>query len=149
MSDTVKTFTIVMADDDAEDCMLLQDAVAHSRLPHRVHAVHDGEALVQCLTGDGGIPRIRPDLILLDLNMPRKDGRETLRVLKKTPSLLRIPIVMLTTSTSDTDIKCAYEFGASSYIAKPITFQGWVDMVETLDRYWFRLVALPSLEETP
>ena len=146
MSDTLKTFTIVMADDDAEDCLLLRDAVAQSRLPHRVHTVPDGEALWDCLTGENGVARGWPGLVLLDLNMPRRDGRETLRMLKQDPRLQRIPIVVLTTSTSETDIGLAYAFGASSYIAKPITFQGWVDLVEMLDRYWFRLVALPGHE---
>jgi CheY-like chemotaxis protein len=150
MSGNVKRHTIVMADDDAEDRLLLTDAVARGGLPHRVHTVPDGEALLEFLAGRvagfGEGPPPRPDLILLDLNMPRKDGRETLRALKQDQRLQRIPIVVLTTSTRDEDIHFAYRFGASSYIAKPATFQGWIDMVHSLDRYWFQLVRLPCWE---
>ena len=147
MADIAKTFTIVMADDDAEDCLLLRDAFAQTGLPHHLITLPDGEALLDYLAGDvkdGEAARVRPDLILLDLNMPRKDGRETLRVLKQDLRVQRIPVVVLTTSTSESDIGYAYAYGASSYIAKPITFRGWVDLANTLDSYWFHLVALPG-----
>lgn len=147
MSDAAKIFTIVMADDDAEDRLLLRDAFVQTGLPHRLITMPDGEALLDYLAGDAKDPeavRVRPDLILLDLNMPRKDGRETLRVLKQDPRVQRIPVVVLTTSASESDIGYAYAYGASSYIAKPITFRGWVDLANTLDSYWFHLVALPG-----
>lgn len=142
-------FNILMADDDPDDCLLFKEAINASGLPHQLHTFPDGEALLEYLDGlfqDGGSSSPRPDLILLDLNMPRKDGRETLRVLKGDPRLQRIPIVVLTTSTAESDITLAYEVGASSYIAKPATFQGWIKLATALSGYWFQLVELPPWE---
>ncbi|MBN1589632.1 MAG: response regulator [Pirellulales bacterium] len=139
-------FHILMADDDPDDCLLFREAITASGLPHRLHTVPDGEALLDYLDSlfqDNGQSAFRPDLILLDLNMPRKDGRETLRLLKRDQRLQRIPIVVLTTSIAETDISLAYETGASSYISKPATFQGWIELAVALSGYWFQLVELP------
>jgi len=146
MSDAVTPFHILMADDDPDDCLLFKEAISASGLPHRLHTFPDGEALIEYLDGlsdDESSASPRPDLILLDLNMPRKDGRETLRLLKHDPRWQRIPIVVLTTSIAESDISLAYETGASSYIAKPATFQGWIQLATALSGYWFQLVELP------
>ncbi|MBN2216287.1 MAG: response regulator, partial [Pirellulales bacterium] len=142
MSDAATSFHILMADDDPDDCLLLKEALTASGLPHHLHTFPDGEALLahlDRLTGAGTSAAPRPDLILLDLNMPRKDGRETLRLLKRDRHWQRIPIVVLTTSIAESDISLAYETGASSYIAKPATFQGWIELATALSGYWFQL----------
>ncbi len=148
MSEYVQTFTILMADDDEEDCLLAKDALAEAGLPHQIRFVADGEELLDYLQGAGDFaqPRItpRPDLILLDLNMPRRDGREALRMLKSDKQLQKIPVVVLTTSTAQSDISYSYNVGASSYIAKPTSFRGWIELLETLTQYWFKLVELPG-----
>jgi len=145
-----RAFHILMADDDPDDCLLLADALAQCGLPHRLATVGDGEALLDylagCLTCRAAEPCALPDLILLDLNMPRHDGREALRSLRQDQRWRRIPIVVLTTSTSAADVQFVYELGASSYIAKPAQFAGWVQLVKQLDEYWFRLVELPPRE---
>jgi CheY-like chemotaxis protein len=145
MKDPVKR-TILMADDDAEDCQLVLDALREAGQPHEVRFVRDGEELFDYLRRrgeyeNGQVPR--PDLILLDYKMPRKDGREALSELKADPLLRRIPVVMLTTSTAQEDIGSTYDTGVNSYITKPVTFREWVETIELLSRYWFELVELP------
>ncbi|NLE38213.1 MAG: response regulator [Pirellulaceae bacterium] len=138
-----------MADDDPDDCLLLKEAIAAGGLPHRLHVLPDGEALLDYLDDlfqNGGQAAPRPDLIVLDLNMPKRDGRETLRLIKQDRRLQRIPVVVLTTSVAERDISLAYESGASSYISKPATFQEWVELAKTLSGYWFELVQLPPWE---
>jgi len=141
---------ILMADDDHEDCFVVKEALEESGLPHQIRFVHDGEELLGLLTridSPEDIPPTRkPDLILLDLNMPRKDGRETLRWMKRDPELQRIPVVILTTSTAEDDIGFSYREGASSFITKPSSFQAWVELVRSLSGYWFDVVKLPSRE---
>ena len=148
MSEYVKTFTILMADDDEEDCLLAKDALAEAGLPHQIRFVADGEELLEYLERSGEFVASEnapwPDLILLDLNMPRRDGREALRLLKSDRNLQRIPVVVLTTSTSQSDISYSYKTGASSYIAKPTSFSGWIELLDTLASYWFKLVELPA-----
>ena len=150
MPESLKTYTILIADDDPEDCMLVTDAAAQAGLVHQIQTVHDGEALLDylsvCMQQDAGEASPRPDLILLDLNMPRFDGRQALAEIKQSDTWRRIPIVVLTTSSSQNDIVYAYEMGASSFISKPITFQGWIDLMSMLDRYWFQNVMLPGWE---
>jgi CheY-like chemotaxis protein len=140
-----------MADDDADDRMLAKDALDESRLANELHFVEDGEELMDYLHRRGGyaVPGAapRPGIILLDLNMPKKDGREALREIKADPELRRIPVVVLTTSKADEDICRTYDVGANSYITKPVTFEGLVDVVRALGRYWFELVALPATQE--
>ena len=147
MSTVPRVFNILMADDDPDDCLLLKEALSAGTLPHRLTTFPDGEALLEFLDGtsEASCQSVsRPDLILLDLNMPRKDGRETLRLIKADPRFRQIPIVVLTTSTAQNDIHLAYETGASSYIAKPASFQGWIELAMALSGYWFDLVELPS-----
>lgn len=141
------TVTILMADDDEDDCMLAQEALAESRLANDLHFVQDGEELLDYLYQRGQFieqsKSPRPGLILLDLNMPRKDGREALREIKLDPQLRHIPIVILTTSRSEEDIYRSYNLGANSFITKPVTFASLVEVMKIIGRYWFEIVELP------
>jgi len=136
-----------MADDDPDDRMLTRDALAESRLANDLHFVEDGEELLDYLHQRGKFsdPQSspRPGLILLDLNMPRKDGREALRDIKSDPSFRHIPVVVLTTSKAEEDIYRTYDLGVNSFITKPVTFDGLVDVMRALGRYWFEIVELP------
>ena len=139
---------ILFADDDPDDRMLVRDAFEESRLDCDLRCVEDGEELVDYLRRRGKYTSAqaapRPALILLDLNMPRKDGREALKEIKASPELRRIPIVVLTTSKADEDILRTYDLGVNSYITKPVTFDSLVDTVKILGRYWFEIVELPA-----
>jgi len=136
---------ILMAEDDEEDRMLVRQALQEAGLEaRRLEEVPDGEALLQALLGEGaGAAGMRPDLVLLDLNMPRKDGREALAEIKRHPELRRIPVIVLTTSSAEEDVLRSYDDGANSYIRKPVTFEGLVQAMRTLGLYWFDTVALP------
>lgn len=149
MPKSLKTYTILIADDDPEDCMLACDAATQAGLEHQIQTVHDGEALLDYLkacTESNSEALPRPDLIILDLNMPRLDGRQALAEIKQNNIARRIPIVVLTTSSAQTDVIYAYETGASSFISKPVTFQGWIDLMTMLDQYWFKNAMLPGWE---
>ena len=142
-----KPITILMADDDREDCMLAKEALAESRLANDLRFVHDGEELMEYLRRRGrysppaDLPR--PGLILLDLNMPKMDGREAISEIKAEPDLRRIPIVVLTTSTAEEDIIRSYDLGVNSFVIKPVSFDALVETMKTLARYWFQIVELP------
>lgn len=145
--DRAESMFILMADDDADDRMLARDAMQENNLGNAFHCVEDGQELMDYLnrTGryaHGDVPR--PGLILLDLNMPRKDGRQALLEIKRNPELRRIPVVILTTSKTEEDIFRAYDLGANSFISKPVTFDGLVEIVRTLGLYWFNTVKLPG-----
>jgi CheY-like chemotaxis protein len=143
-----RSTTILIADDDPDDRMLMREALQESQLPCDVRFVADGEELMEylCRRGQYAEPASapRPGLILLDLNMPRKDGREVLKEIDADPILRRIPIVVLTTSKSEEDIDHSYRLGANSYITKPVTFHALVEIARELGRYWFDTVALPA-----
>ncbi len=143
--------TILMADDDADDCLLVSKAFQASRLCNDLRFVSDGEELMGYLyrRGKYADPALspRPGIILLDLNMPKKDGREALKEIKGDPSLRSIPIVVLTTSKQEEDVLRSYDLGANSYVTKPVTFQGLVDVVTSLGNYWFEIVELPVGQE--
>ncbi len=142
-----QTVTILMADDDEDDCLLAREALVESRLANDLHIVRDGEELMDYLyqrgkyADWGSAPR--PGLILLDLNMPKKDGREALREIKSDPLLRQIPIIVLTTSKAEQDIYRSYELGANSFISKPVTFASLVEVMKTVGKYWFEIVELP------
>jgi CheY-like chemotaxis protein len=140
------SITILMADDDADDRMLAEDAMRESRLGNVFKCVEDGQELMDYLMRKGKYANQdapRPGLILLDLNMPRKDGRQALQEIKSDPELRRIPVVILTTSKTEEDVVRSYDLGANSFITKPVTFDGLVDIVRALGMYWFNLVELP------
>jgi CheY-like chemotaxis protein len=138
-----------MADDDEDDRVLTADALKRSRLINDMRFVVDGDDLMQYLRGQGayaagGIPAPRPGLILLDLNMPKKDGREALAEIKGDPVLRRIPVVVLTTSKAEEDIVRTYDLGVNSFVSKPVTFEELAAVMQTLACYWFDLVELPQ-----
>jgi len=139
---------ILMADDDADDRMLTKDALAESRVLNDLRFVEDGEELLDYLKGRGAYTDRarwpRPGLILLDLNMPKKDGREALKEIKADPDLRRIPIVVMTTSKAEEDIFRSYDLGASSFITKPVTFDRLVELMKTMGQYWVEFVELPD-----
>lgn len=138
-----------MADDDAEDRMLVQEALAESRLKNSIHCVENGEELIDFLHNRGKFTNKSlyptPGLILLDLNMPKKDGREALKEIKQDPLLRLIPVVVLTTSKAEEDVLKTYDLGVSSFITKPVTYAGLVDIMQTLTEYWFEIVELPKI----
>lgn len=139
--------TILMADDDADDRRLTRDALEESRLANDLRFVENGEELLEYLRHQGKFASEesspRPGLILLDLNMPRMDGRQALKEIKADPDLRQIPVTVLTTSKADEDIFRSYDLGVNSYIVKPVTFEALVDILQTLDKYWFEIVELP------
>jgi CheY-like chemotaxis protein len=138
---------ILVAEDDADDRMMIKDAFEESRLGNPVDFVEDGVQLMNYLQREGDYASLSdhpyPGFILLDLNMPRKDGRTALREIKASPILQRIPIVILTTSKAEEDIVRTYNLGVNSFICKPVTFDSLVEIVKTVGRYWIEIVALP------
>jgi CheY-like chemotaxis protein len=147
MSRQSNPITILVADDDPDDRMMIEEAFEENRLANEVHFVEDGEQLFSYLRREGQFTHLSgrpyPGVILLDLNMPKKDGREALRELKACSELCRIPVVVLTTSQAEEDIVRTYGLGVSSFITKPVTFEGLVEAVRILCRYWIEIVALP------
>jgi len=138
---------IVVAEDDPDDRLLIEDAFKENCIPTQIQFVSDGEELLAYLRREGEWQSLRgqpyPSLILLDLNMPRMDGREALRHIKSDENLRTIPVVVLTTSRAEEDIVRTYCSGVNSFISKPVTFEGLVELVKTLVRYWLNTVQLP------
>lgn len=147
MTSHPRPIVILLADDDEEDRMLAAGALEESRVVNDLRFVEDGEELLDYLyhrgayAAQGSAPT--PGLILLDLNMPRKDGREALREIKADPELRRIPVVVLTTSKAEEDIYRTYDLGANSFITKPVSFEGLVAVMRDIGRYWIEIVELP------
>lgn len=143
---------ILVADDDPDDCLLTREAFRDSQLANELHFVHNGEELLDYLRGASPYTdRQRyplPGLILLDLNMPLKDGREALLEIKSDPRLRNIPVVILTTSAEEEDILRSYANGANSFISKPVSFSGLLDVIKAIGHYWLDTVQLP-IESRP
>jgi CheY-like chemotaxis protein len=143
-----KPITILLAEDDPDDALMAREALEENRLANRLDIVEDGEILMDYLYCRNAYadrnPAELPGLILLDLNMPRKDGREALKEIKADPSLRQIPIIVLTTSKAEEDIFRTYDLGVNSFITKPVSFEGLVDIMKTLATYWFEIVELPT-----
>ena len=141
------SITILIADDDIEDRMMVVDAFAESHLANPLRFVENGEQLMDYLYQRGSYAdpasAPRPGLILLDLNMPKKDGRKALQEIKSDPQLRHIPVVVLTTSKAELDVYRSYDLGVNSFITKPVTLAGLVEVVSTLGKYWFEIVELP------
>jgi CheY-like chemotaxis protein len=146
-----RPLTILLADDDEEDRELARDALQDSRLANEMKFVVDGQDLLDYLRKQGrwagsDIDAPRPGIILLDLNMPKMDGREALAEIKADQALRWIPIVVLTTSKDEADVLSTYDLGVSSFITKPVTFGGLVEVMRTWTQYWFEIVELPNGE---
>lgn len=136
---------ILMAEDDADDRLLVREAFQESHVANNLQFVENGVELLEYLHKQGKYKDGYdfPDLILLDLNMPRKDGRETLQEIKADPALRHIPVVVLTTSKADEDVLRSYEMGAAGYITKPVTFEALIEITKGLSEYWVQIVRLP------
>lgn len=145
-----RALTILMADDDEEDRQFAREALRNARLANQMQFAVDGQDLMDYLyrVGRWSEPGVapRPGIILLDLNMPKKDGREALAEIKADPDLRSIPVVVLTTSKAEQDIVRTYDLGVSSFITKPVTFPGLVEVMAAWQRYWFEIVDLPGNE---
>jgi CheY-like chemotaxis protein len=148
MMENRKPIDILLAEDDEDDYLLIAEALEESRLANKVHWVKDGEELLDylCRRGNYANPEEspRPGIILLDLNMPRKDGREALQEIKSDPALRKIPIIVLTTSKTEEDILRSYDLGVNSFIRKPVQFEDFVEVIKVLGKYWFEIVELPG-----
>lgn len=139
-----------MADDDDDDFLLTQKALKQSKLLNMLIRVKDGEELIDYLLQQGeyeGKDIERPGVILLDLNMPRKDGREALKEIKSNPRLSEIPVVVFTTSKAEEDVYRSYQLGVNSFITKPVTFESLINVMQTLGKYWFEIVELPNYHD--
>jgi two-component system response regulator len=147
MPDRNKPITILLADDDPDDRQLTKEAFEENHLANDLRFVADGEELMDYLhqrgkyAAPGAAPA--PGLILLDLNMPRKDGREALREIKADPRLRNIRVIVMTTSKAEEDVIRSYDLSAASYITKPVTFERLVEVIRTLGKYWLEIVELP------
>lgn len=141
---------ILMADDDLDDCDLTREALSEACPGKQLFCVHDGVELLDYLHGLGAYENREnaplPTLILLDLNMPKLDGYGALRALKADEALASIPVVIITTSASPTDVETAYRTGAQSYIVKPSSFSALVDKLRVSGAYWFEVAAIPGAE---
>jgi CheY-like chemotaxis protein len=139
---------ILMADDDDDDYLLTKKAFKESRLLNTLNRVKDGEELLEYLHHvapfEDKSKYPRPGVILLDLNMPRKDGREALKEIKMDPDLADIPVVVFTTSKAEEDVYRTYQLGVNSFITKPVTFDTLIHTMQTLGDYWFNIVTLPK-----
>ena len=140
MNHNARVVTVLMADDDSDDCVLVKDALSENGFTIDLRFVEDGEELMEYLRRRGryrdSTSSPHPNLILLDLNMPKKDGREALREIKSDPRLRMIPIVILTTSNEEEDIRYSFDMGASSFITKPESFDRLVELMQSLSEYW-------------
>ena len=151
MSETkARPITILMADDDPDDRQLTREAFEESKLSNDLRFVEDGEELLDYLYRRGKYAdpasSPRPSIILLDLNMPRKDGREALQIIRSDPQMRPIRVIIMTTSKAEEDMLRSYDLSAASYITKPVTFERLVDVVRALGKYWLEIVELPPDE---
>lgn len=144
MQDLTTPFEILLVEDDPADAGLATRALRDGRILCNVGHVRDGVEAMEYLRRQGSFAgAARPDLILLDLNMPRMDGREVLQELKADDDLKTIPVVILTTSDVDRDVNASYLLGANSFITKPMDMDAFFDVVKSIEEYWFRVVRLP------
>ncbi|MBB3697427.1 response regulator [Flammeovirga yaeyamensis] len=148
MNNYLTPMNIICAEDDPDDRMMTQEAFDECELKGDLTFVENGEELMSYLNRNKQFQELEnqclPDLILLDLNMPKKDGKDCISEIKKDPTLKKIPIVVLTTSNDEDDILKTYNLGVSSYITKPVQFDAMVDIFKTIHQYWFNTVRLPK-----
>lgn len=142
-----KRINILIADDDPDDRQMTKEALEESYLLNSLKFVDDGVELMDYLHHRGKyadpVANPTPGLILLDLNMPKKDGREALKEIKSDPQLRRIPVIILTTSKAEEDILRSYDLGVNCFITKPVTFAGLLEVTRSIGQYWFEIVELP------
>jgi two-component system response regulator len=141
----MKSIEILLVEDNVGDARLVQEAIKESKLYNNLHHVIDGEQALDFLYQRNGFEdRPRPDLMLLDLNMPKLDGRQVLAKVKQDDMLRQIPVVVLTTSSSDEDIIRSYDLHANCYITKPVDFEQFIKVVQSINKFWFSIVKLPK-----
>jgi two-component system, chemotaxis family, response regulator Rcp1 len=139
---------ILLVEDNPGDVRLTQEAFREGRMANRLHVVDDGEKALQFLRGEGEFAQaVRPDLILLDLNLPRLDGREVLRVIKADPVLRTIPVVVLTTSAAEQDILRSYDLHANCFVTKPVDLDRFLEIIRSIEHFWMTIVKLPAADE--
>ncbi len=144
--ETSKLVQILLVEDDPGDVELIREGLKESKIAIKLEVIDDGVKALQYLRQEHPYQdSILPDLVLLDLNLPKMDGREVLREIKGDPLLRRIPVVILTTSDAETDIIKSYTLGANCYITKPITLDGFIQVVQTIEGFWLTVVKLPSV----
>jgi chemotaxis family two-component system response regulator Rcp1 len=144
MATGMKAFEILLVEDSPGDVRLTREALKDAKVYINLHVASDGIEAMAFLNREGEYAHApRPDLILLDLNLPRKDGRQVLEEIKESPSLKRIPVVILTTSSSDEDVMRSYQFHANCYISKPVDLDGFLKVVRSIDNFWLSIVKLP------
>ena len=142
---SVKVIEILLVEDNPGDVRLTREALRDGKVKNNLHVAVDGEEAMAFLRREGphaGAPR--PDLILLDLNLPKKNGREVLAEVKSDPALMRIPVVVLTTSHDEQDVHAAYEHHANCYITKPVDLEQFLRVVRSIEDFWFTVVRLPG-----
>jgi CheY-like chemotaxis protein len=140
-----KSIEILLVEDNPGDVRLTQEALREGKIRNSLHVVEDGEAAIAFVRREGDYADMpRPDLILLDLNLPRMDGREVLAQIKADPNLKRIPVVILTTSRAEEDVLKAYELNANCYITKPVDFEQFIKVVSAVEEFWLTIVRLPK-----
>ena len=139
--ETLGVVDVLLVEDDPGDVYLIREAFAHNKIHNALHVVSDGVAALDCLRRRGAYPEApRPDLVLLDLNLPLKDGREILAEIKADEDLRTIPIVVLTTSEADEDIARSYDLGANAYVTKPVDFDRFIEVVRKIDDFFVTVV---------
>lgn len=139
---------ILLVEDDPGDVELTREGLREAKMLVNLHVVDDGEKALKFLRKEPPYAEtVRPDIVLLDLNMPRKDGKETLREIKGDPALRSIPVVVLTTSEAEADIVACYDLGANCYITKPISFAAFTKAVAMIEEFWFTIVRMPAKEQ--
>lgn len=147
-----RSIPLLMAEDDPQDRLLTEEALREARLSNRLYVVEDGDQLMRYLHHqppyEDQVLYPRPGIILLDLNMPKKDGRTCLREIQASPALRRIPVVVLTTSKEEEEILNSYDLGANSYICKPVDFNQLVKVMKSFTSYWFSIVELPDAKSS-
>jgi CheY-like chemotaxis protein len=139
-SPETEPITVLLVEDDPGDVVLIQEAFEHNKVRNTLHVVGDGVEAMEFLRGGSA----RPDLILLDLNLPRKDGREVLAEVKSDPAFRSIPVVVLTTSKAEEDILRSYDLHANAYVTKPVDFNRFIEVVRQIDEFFVTVVKLPG-----
>ena len=145
LAEAVRPIEVLLVEDDEGDVLMTREALHEGKVLNRLAVVNDGVEAINYLRGLSGHERAaRPDLILLDLNLPRRDGRQVLEEVKADPDLRRIPIVVLTTSEAEEDVLRSYDLHANAYVTKPVDFDRFVDVVRSIDEFYLTTVRLPD-----
>jgi len=145
MPQPARPIQVLLVDDSPADVRLTREALSEGKISSELNVVGDGVEALRFLRRQGAYANVpRPDLVLLDLNLPRKSGREVLEEIKSDPELRRIPVMVLTTSRADEDLNVAYSLHANCYVRKPVNLDEFLDVVRSIEQFWFTIVTLPS-----